>query len=58
MVGIKKVDILVLKSFVVVFWGRLFMWVLILMMELLWRYVDEVVGKGLEMNVVGEFLFL
>ena len=28
------------------------------MMQFLWKYVDEMVGKGLEMNVLAQFFFL
>lgn len=28
------------------------------MMQFLWRYVDELVGKGLEINVLAQFFFL
>jgi lipopolysaccharide export system permease protein len=27
------------------------------MMQFLWRYVDELVGKGLEMSVLAQFFF-
>lgn len=27
------------------------------MMQFLWRYVDELVGKGLEINVLAQFFF-
>ena len=27
------------------------------MMQFLWKYVDEMVGKGLEMNVLAQFFF-
>ena len=30
----------------------------IFMMQFLWRYVDELVGKGLEIDVLGQFFFL
>lgn len=28
----------------------------ILLMQFLWRYIDELVGKGLELKIIGEFL--
>ena len=29
----------------------------LVMMQFLWRYIDELVGKGLEISVIGELFF-
>ena len=55
---IKKLDIFVLKSFLLLFSGTFFICLFIFMMQFLWRYVDELVGKGLEMSVLAQFFFL
>jgi len=34
-----------------------FIVVFILLMQFLWKYVDDLVGKGLEMKVLAEMLF-
>ncbi len=39
------------------FIGTFFICLFIFMMQFLWRYVDELVGKGLEMNVMAQFFF-
>lgn len=39
------------------FIGTFFICLFIFMMQFLWRYVDELVGKGLEMNVLAQFFF-
>lgn len=39
------------------FVGTFFICLFIFMMQFLWRYVDELVGKGLEMNVLAQFFF-
>lgn len=39
------------------FLGTFFICLFIFMMQFLWRYVDEMVGKGLEMSVLGQFFF-
>ena len=39
------------------FMGTFFICLFIFMMQFLWRYVDEMVGKGLEMNVLAQFFF-
>ena len=53
----KKLDIFVLKSFCMLFMGTFFICLFIFMMQFLWRYVDEMVGKGLEMTVLAQFFF-
>ncbi|MCD8310536.1 MAG: LptF/LptG family permease [Prevotellaceae bacterium] len=57
MLRIKKLDLFILKSFCVLFAGTFFICLFIFMMQFLWRYVDEMVGKGLEMNVLAQFFF-
>ena len=55
---IKKLDIFVLKSFLLLFAGTFFICLFIFMMQFLWKYVDELVGKGLEFNVLAQFFIL
>ena len=57
MLRIKKLDIFVLKSFLLLFSGTFFICLFIFMMQFLWRYVDELVGKGLEISVLAQFFF-
>lgn len=57
MLRIKKLDIFILKSFCMLFAGTFFICLFIFMMQFLWRYVDELVGKGLEMTVLAQFFF-
>ena len=57
MLRIKKLDIFVLKSFSLLFAGTFFICLFIFMMQFLWKYVDEMVGKGLEMTVLAQFFF-
>ena len=57
MLHIKKLDIFILKSFCLLFAGTFFICLFIFMMQFLWRYVDEMVGKGLEMTVLAQFFF-
>ncbi len=57
MLRIKKLDIFVLKSFLTLFSGTFFICLFIFMMQFLWRYVDELVGKGLEVGVLAQFFF-
>ena len=52
----KKLDQFIIKSFVGPFIAILLVVVFILMMQFLWLYIDELVGKGLSFKVILEFL--
>ena len=52
----KKLDQFILKSFIGPFIAILLVVIFILMMQFLWLYIDELVGKGLSFKVVLEFL--
>ena len=52
----KKLDKFILKSFAGPFVVILLIVVFILMMQFLWVYIDELVGKGLGLRVILEFL--
>ena len=53
----KKLYKLVLKSFVGPFAATFFVVLFILLMQFLWKYIDDLVGKGLEWYVIIELLF-
>ena len=46
-----------LKSFAGPFVATFFISMFVLIMQFLWRMIDELVGKGLEFSVIAEFLF-
>ena len=52
----KKLDQFILRSFIGPFIAILLVVIFILMMQFLWLYIDELVGKGLSMKVILEFL--
>ena len=52
----KKLDQFILKSFIGPFVAILCIVIFILVMQFLWLYIDELVGKGLELKVILEFL--
>ena len=52
----KKLDQFILKSFIGPFFAILAITIFILVMQFLWLYIDELVGKGLEFKVILEFL--
>ena len=52
----KKLHLLVIRSFVGPLILTFFFVVFILLMQFLWKYIDDLIGKGLEMSVISEFL--
>ena len=54
---IKKMDWYILRSYLLLFAGTFFVCLLIFMLQFLWRYVDDLVGKGLSWLVLGKFFF-
>ncbi len=52
----KKLDQFILKSFVGPFIAILGIVIFVLVLQFLWLYIDELVGKGLEFKVILEFL--
>jgi len=53
----KRLDIYILKQFCLLFAGTFFICLFIFMMQFLWRYVDELIGKGLSFEVLAKFFF-
>ena len=54
---IKKLDKLILKSFLGPFVITFFISVFVLMMQILWKYIDDLVGKGLDFFTISQFLW-
>jgi lipopolysaccharide export system permease protein len=54
---IKKLDKLILKSFIGPFIVTFFIAFFVLMMQILWKYIDDLVGKGLDFITIGQFLW-
>ena len=57
MIRIKKLDIFIAKQFGLLFIGTFFICQFVLMMQFLWRYIDELIGKGLSMDVLAQFFW-
>jgi lipopolysaccharide export system permease protein len=55
--AVKKLDSFVLKSFIGPLVLTFFIVLIILILQFLWMYVDELAGKGLEVNILAELLF-
>ncbi len=54
---IKKLDALILKSFIGPFIVTFFVSLFMLIMQNLWKYIDDLVGKGLDFLTIGQFLW-
>jgi len=54
---IKKLDKLILRAFIGPFIATFFIAFFMLMMQSLWKYIDDLVGKGLDFFTIGQFLW-
>lgn len=52
-----KLDIFIAKQFSLLFVGTFFICQFVLMMQFLWRYIDQLIGKGLSMDVLAQFFW-
>ena len=57
MFRIKKLDIFIAKQFGLLFMGTFFICQFVLMMQFLWRYIDDLIGKGISMDVMAQFFW-
>lgn len=54
---IKRLYWFILKSFLPLFAMTFFIVLFIVLMQFLWKYIDDLVGKGLSFDVLGELFF-
>ena len=54
---IKKLDIFILKNYLLLFVGTFSISLFVVMMQFLWKSIDELVGKGLALDVMAKFFF-
>ena len=54
---VKKLDKFIAKQFGLLFVGTFFICQFVLMMQFLWRYIDQLIGKGLTMDVLAQFFW-
>lgn len=53
----KRLHLYIIKSFIGPFIMTFFIVLFVLLMQFLWKYVDDLVGKGLEFGVLSEMMF-
>ena len=51
----KRLDTFILSKFLQLFAGAFFVCLFVFMMQFTWRYVDDLVGKGLTLDVLAQF---
>ncbi len=56
-VGINKLDIFIMKQFLLLFAGAFFICLFILMMQFVWLHIETLIGKGLTLDVLGQFFW-
>lgn len=54
---IKRLDIFILKNFLTLFAGTFCISLFVVMMQFLWKYINDLVGKGLSFDVYLKFFF-
>ena len=54
---IKRLDIFILKNFLTLFAGTFCISMFVVMMQFLWKYINDLVGKGLGLDVYAKFFF-
>lgn len=54
---IKKIDVMILRGFVGPFVASFFIALFVLVMQTLWLYIDDIIGKGAGALIIIEFLF-
>ena len=55
MLGIKKLHLMIIKQFALLFVGTFFICLFVLMMQFVWQYVDAFIGKGLTLDILAQF---
>ena len=57
MFRIRKLDKFIARQFLLLFTATFFICLFVLMMQFLWRYVDDLIGKGISVDVMAQFLW-
>lgn len=57
MFRIKRLYLFILQTYLPLFFMTLFICLFIVLMQFLWKHVDDLVGKGFDIGVIGELFF-
>jgi lipopolysaccharide export system permease protein len=55
--GLKKIDVLLLRSYVGPFAVTFFLSMFLFLMQFLWKFIDELVGKGISPDLLAKLIF-
>ena len=55
MIGFKKLDIYILKKFLLLFAAAFCICIFVFEMQAAWKYIEDLVGKGLSIDILGKF---
>ena len=55
---IKKLDLFIIKTFATNLFGTFFICLFIFILQLLWRWIDDFVDKGLDFSILAQFFML
>ncbi len=55
---IKKLDIFIVKAFLKNLMATFFICLFIFIIQLLWQWIDDFIGKGLDMSIIAKFFML
>ena len=53
----KRLDIFIIKSFLLLFAAAFFICLFVLLMNVLWRYAGDIIGKGLDFGLLARFFY-
>ena len=53
----RRLHVFLIKSFLAPFFTTFLFAIFILLMQFLWKYIDDLVGKGLDFTQIAELLF-
>ena len=53
----KRLDRFILKSFIGPFLMAFALGVFVLLMQMLWKYIDDLVGKGISLGIIFQWLY-
>ncbi|MGN1237192.1 MAG: LptF/LptG family permease, partial [Bacteroidaceae bacterium] len=57
MLGIKKIDLFILRKFFQMFLGCFLICLFVFMMQFVWKHIETMVGKGLGLDILARFFF-
>ena len=54
---VKRLDLFILRNYLTLFAGTFCISLFVVMMQFLWKYIDDLIGKGLTLDIYIKFFF-